>query len=49
MLDNFHKDEEKKLEAAEIWFFRRTLKISWTERVSIEKVLNKIAMERTLI
>ena len=40
---------QKKLEAVEMWFFRRMLKISWVEHQSNEEVLRKAKAERSLI
>ena len=39
----------KRLEAAEIWFLRRILKISWTEKKSNQEVLEMTNTERLLI
>ena len=36
-----NREMERKIEAAEMWFFRRMLKIPWTERVSNEQVLHR--------
>ena len=49
MLDNFSKYEGSKLEAAEMWFYRRMLKIPWTGHVTKEEVLKKIGTERKLL
>ena len=43
------KDLEKRLEAAELWFIRRTLKISWMEKKSNEEVMNMSGYKRTLL
>ena len=40
---------EKKLEAAEMWFIRRVMRISWTEKKSNESVLKEANLERSLI
>ena len=37
-----------KLEAFEMWLYRRTLKISWTEKVTNEEVLRRVNKEREL-
>jgi len=39
----------KRLEAVEIWFYRRMLKIPWTDHVSNEQVLEMAGNERTLM
>ena len=33
---------EKKLEAMEMWCFRRTQRLSWTEKVANEEVLKRV-------
>ena len=38
-----------KLNAAEMWFYRRMLRISWTDRITNEEVLRRIGMQRTLV
>ena len=44
-----NKTLKGKIEAAEMWFFRRMLKISWTDRVSNEEVLRRVNMPRTML
>ena len=44
-----NKQMEKRLEAFEMWCWRRLLKISWTERISNEEVLRRMGVERELI
>jgi exonuclease III len=41
--------ERKKLEAFEMWMWRRMLKISWKDKVSNVKVLERIGETRTLM
>jgi exonuclease III len=41
--------EKKKLEAFEMWMWRRMLKISWKDKVSNVKVLERIGEVRTLL
>ncbi|GFS07800.1 endonuclease-reverse transcriptase [Elysia marginata] len=43
------KQMEAKLEATELWFLRRMLRISWTERKSNETVLIEANSSRSLI
>ena len=43
------KEDTKRLEAFEMWTWRRILKISWTEHQSNEEVLRKVQEERTLM
>ena len=40
---------KRKLEAMEMWCFRRMLKISWTEFVSNEKVLGQVKEEQQIL
>ena len=39
----------KKIEAAEMWFFRRMLKISWTDRVRNDEVLVRAGTKREIM
>ena len=39
----------KKLEAAEMWFYRRILRISYTEHITNEEVLRRMSTRRQLI
>jgi len=41
--------DKKKLEAIEMWIWRRLLKISWTERKSNVDVLNQVGEKRILL
>lgn len=43
------KDDIKKIEAFEMWIWRRMEKISWTEHKTNEEVLEGIGEERTLL
>ena len=43
------KADEKRLQAAEMWFWRRMLKISWTERRTNEEVLERVGIGRELL
>ena len=40
---------EKRLQSVEMWFYRRMLRISWTDRMSNSDVLSKADTERTLV
>ena len=40
---------QKRLEAAEMWFLRRMMKISWTERKTNEQVLHMMSTRRNLM
>ena len=43
------KQIEKRLEAAEMWFIRRMMRISWTEMKTNEQVLAEAGVERSVI
>ena len=43
------KAKEKKIEAAWMWFYRRLLRISWTERRTNESVLQELGRGRKLL
>jgi hypothetical protein len=43
------KASQEKLEAAEMWFLRRMMKIPWTDKVSNEEVLIRTDTERLLM
>ena len=40
---------ERRIEAAEMWFYRRMLRISWIDRVTNEEVLRRIGAKRSLL
>ena len=41
--------DRKRIEAFEMWIWRRMLKISWTEKVSNEEVLMKVGEQRNVL
>jgi len=43
------KDIERRLEAAEMWFLRRILRISWTDKVKNEEVLRRADVTKKLV
>ncbi len=43
------KADEQRLQAAEMWFWRRMLKISWTKRRTNEEVLQGVDVGRELM
>ena len=43
------KRPKKRLEAAEMWYIRRTLRISWTEKKSNEEVMEMAGYKRSLL
>ena len=40
---------QKRLQATEMWFLRRILRISWVDRVTNEEVLTRARTKRTLM
>ncbi|CAH2233447.1 uncharacterized protein LOC120627568 [Pararge aegeria] len=42
-------DTQKRLEAFEMWCYRRMLRISWTQKVSNVRVLQRVARSRELL
>ena len=42
------KPEQKRIEAFEMWCYRRMLKMRWTDKVRNEEVLRRIGEERTM-
>ena len=43
------KANEKKIEAAEMWFYRRLLRVSWKERRTNDSILNELDRDRKLL
>ena len=43
------KDLERRLQAAEMWYIRRIMRISWTEKKSNEEVMEMAGFERSLL
>ena len=43
------KDLQKRLEACEMWFHRRMLKLSWTEKRRNEEVLKEVGQTRNIM
>jgi len=43
------KEDVKRLEAFEMWLWRRMEKISWTEHISNEEVLRMVGEERSIL
>ena len=39
----------KKLEAVEMWCYRRMMRMSWVKRISNEQILEMVGMERSLV
>ena len=36
------KEDERRVEAAELWFYRRLLRAKWTDRRTNESILNEL-------
>ena len=43
------KADTKKKEAAEMWFYRRLLRVKWTERRTNDSILEELSTARTII
>jgi hypothetical protein len=46
---NHPRQEKKRLEAAEMWLWRRVSRTSWMDRKSNEEVLKEINEKRTIL
>ena len=44
-----HKQEEDRINAAEMWLYRRLLRISWQDKRTNESVLEELSTKRTLL
>ena len=49
MLNNIRKHEKKKIEATELWFLRRMLKMPWISYTNNEEVLKRSGSQRKLL
>ena len=45
----FSKTMEARLQAAEMWFYRRMLKVSWVGKVSNAEVLRRAGVQQDLV
>ena len=43
------KDNMRNIKAAEMWFFRRLLRIKWTDKITNESVLNELSTCRQML
>ena len=43
------KEEKNKIEAAEMWFYRRILRIKWTDKRTNDSVLDELSVSRQLL
>ena len=48
-MDKKIKDLERRLEAAEMWYIRRVMRISWTEKKSNKEVMEMAGYKRSLL
>ena len=44
-----NKEEIRRLEAVEMWMWRRMEKISWSEKITNEEVLKRVGEEKQLM
>ena len=42
------KEEKRRIEAFEMWCYRRMLKVSWTEKTTNEEILNRVQETRSI-
>ena len=43
-----NKDEHRRIDSFELWFWRRLLRVPWTARTSNQSILKKISPEHSL-
>ena len=43
------KEKERKINAAELWFYRRLLRTQWTEKRTNKSVLEKLSVEPEML
>ena len=43
------KEDERRVEAAELWFYRRLLRVKWTDRRTNGSILNELGTTRKLL
>ena len=48
-VDFIKKNDERRLEAAEMWCYRRMLRISWTEKRTNKSILDELQTRRELL
>jgi hypothetical protein len=44
-----NKGIEKQMEATEMWFWRRMLKVPWTDKITNKNILNQVNEKRKII
>ena len=48
VLDYIPKKQRRKIDAFELWCWRRLLRVSWTERRANQSILKEISLEYSL-
>ena len=43
------KDDENRIQAAEMWFYRRLLRVKWTDKITNESVLKELGAQRLML
>jgi len=43
------KDDENRIQAAEMWFYRRLLRVKWTDKRTNESVLKELGVQRLML
>ena len=43
------KTDDKRIEAAEMWFYRRLLRVKWTDKRTNQSILDQLGITRTLL
>ncbi|KAJ4444592.1 hypothetical protein ANN_06388 [Periplaneta americana] len=49
VMAEYGRSEEKRIEAFEMWIWRRMERVKWTERVRNEAVLERVGEERMML
>ena len=42
-------DDENRIQAAEMWFYRRLLRVKWTDKRTNESVLKELGIQRLML
>ena len=43
------KDDENRIQEAEMWFYRRLLRVKWTDKRTNESVLKELGVQRLML
>jgi hypothetical protein len=43
------KDDENRIQVAEMWFYRRLLRVKWTDKRMNESVLKELGVQRLML